>query len=43
MKLDGPILNDLQSKTGQPTAFTMGQRYVAMEKLQTATATSDLT
>lgn len=42
MKLDGPILNDLESKTGRPTAFTMGQRYVAVKKLQTANATSDL-
>ena len=42
IQLEGPILNDLQSKTGQPTAFTMGQRYVAMDKLATATATSDL-
>ncbi len=42
MKLEGPILNDLESKTGQPTAFTMGQRYVAVEKLAKAKTTSDL-
>lgn len=42
MKLEGPILNDLESKTGKPTAFTMGQRYVAVEKLAKAKATSDL-
>ena len=42
MKLEGPIPNDLESKTGQPTAFTMGQRYVAAEKLAKAMATSDL-
>ena len=42
MKLEGPIPNDLESKTGQPTAFTMGQRYVAAEKLAKAKVTSDL-
>lgn len=42
MKLDGPILNNLESKSGRATAFTMGQRYVAVEKLKTAKATSDL-
>ncbi len=42
MKLKGPILNDLESKTGQPIAFTMGQRYVAVAKLAKAKATSDL-
>lgn len=42
MELKGPIPNDLESKTGQPTAFTMGQRYVAVEKLAKAKTTSDL-
>lgn len=42
IKLEGPILNDLKSKTGQPTAFTMGQRYVAVEKFASTKVTSDL-
>ncbi len=42
LRLDKPIINDLQSKTGQPTAFTMGQRYVSLERLKTARTTSEL-
>jgi len=42
MKLKRPIPNDLTSKTGRPTAFTMGQRYVSAECLQNATSTSKL-
>ena len=42
MKLEGAILNDLRSKSGQPTAFTMGQRYVSAERLQRAGRTSEL-
>lgn len=41
-KLDAPIPNDKKSKTGKPTAFTMGQRYVSLERLKTAKTTSDL-
>lgn len=40
--LAGPIPNDKMSKTGKPTAFTMGQRYVASEKLTISKTTSDL-
>ena len=43
LKLEKPIINDLLSKNGQPTAFTMGQRYVLMEKLARARVTSELT
>ncbi|PQO45594.1 hypothetical protein [Blastopirellula marina] len=42
LTLDHPIPNDKRSKSGKPTAFTMGQRYVASEKLMTARTTSDL-
>ena len=42
IRLDRPIPNDKRSKTGKPTAFTMGQRYVASETLLTARTTSDL-
>lgn len=41
-KLEGPIPNDLKSKTGKTTAFTQNQRYVASERLKTAKTTSDL-
>jgi hypothetical protein len=40
--LPKPIENNLKSKAGKPTAFTMGQRYVAMDKLVNAKVTSDL-
>lgn len=42
LKLVAPIPNDKRSKTGKPTAFTMGQRYVSSEALGTAKTTSDL-
>jgi hypothetical protein len=42
IKLEMPIPNDIHSKTGQPTAFTMGQRYVTIDKLLKAKTTSDL-
>jgi len=40
--LPAPIPNDKKSKTGKPTAFTMGQRYVSSEALAIAKTTSDL-
>ena len=42
LRLDRPIPNDKLSKTGKPTAFTMGQRYVSSERLRQARTTSDL-
>ncbi|WP_199169827.1 hypothetical protein [Rhodopirellula bahusiensis] len=42
IKLDQPIPNDKRSKSGKPTAFTMGQRYVPSERLLIAKVTSDL-
>lgn len=42
LTLQNPIPNDKRSKSGKPTAFTMGQRYVPSEKLIVARATSDL-
>jgi hypothetical protein len=42
LRLAAPILNDLKSKSGKPTAFTMGQRYIASERLLMAKMTSDL-
>lgn len=42
LKLPQPIPNDKRSKTGKPTAFTMGQRYVSSEALLAAKTTSDL-
>lgn len=42
VKLNDPIPNDKRSKTGKPTAFTMGQRYVSSEALVEAKTTSDL-
>ena len=42
LKLDRPIPNDKRSKTGKPTAFTMGQRYVSSNALRLARTTSDL-
>lgn len=40
--LPQPIPNDKLSKTGKPTAFTMGQRYVSAAELLKAKTTSDL-
>ena len=40
--LTASIPNDLKSKTGKPTAFTMGQRYISSERLWQAKTTSDL-
>jgi hypothetical protein len=42
LKLPLPIPNDMQSKSGKVTAFTMGQRYVSSEALLKAKTTSDL-
>jgi hypothetical protein len=42
IKLDTPIPNNKVSKTGKNTAFTMGQRYVSIEKLRVAKSTSEL-
>lgn len=42
LKLPKPVPNDKRSKTGKPTAFTMGQRYVSSEALLEAKTTSDL-
>ncbi len=42
LKLPQPIPNDKRSKTGKPTAFTMGQRYVSSEALLEAQTTSNL-
>lgn len=42
MKLPQPIPNDMKSKSGKVTAFTMGQRYVSSEGLLKAKTTTDL-
>lgn len=42
LTLPKPVPNDKRSKTGKPTAFTMGQRYVSSEALLEAQTTSDL-
>ena len=42
LRLDRPIPNDKLSKTGKTTAFTVGQRYIANERLRQAKTTSDL-
>jgi len=42
VRLDGPVLNDLRSASGRPTAFTQGQRYVRLDDLVKAKHTSDL-
>jgi hypothetical protein len=42
LTLPKPVPNDKRSKTGKPTAFTMGQRYVSSEALLEAKTTSDL-
>ncbi|MCR9207654.1 MAG: restriction endonuclease [bacterium] len=40
--LNQPIPNDKRSKSGKPTAFTMGQRYVPSDALLIAETTSEL-
>ena len=42
LKLTSPIPNNQRSKSGKPTAFTMGQRYVSSQQLLAAKWTSDL-
>lgn len=42
LRLDKPIVNDLKSKTGSTTAFTMKQKYVSLDRLKAAKTTSDL-
>lgn len=42
LRLPGPIPNNLKSQSGKPTAFTMGQRYIASERLLVAKTTGDL-
>jgi hypothetical protein len=42
IRLDEPIVNDLQSASGRRTAFTQGQRYVKLDNLRRAKLTSDL-
>jgi len=42
LKLAAPIPNNQRSKSGKPTAFTMGQRYVSSQQLVAAKLTSDL-
>lgn len=42
LRLRAPIANDLESDGGRSIAFTQNQRYVSLEKLKTATYTSQL-
>lgn len=42
LRLERAIPNDKLSQSGKTTAFTMGQRYVASERLKQAKTTSDL-
>lgn len=42
IKLDAPVINDLTSESGRPTAFTQGQRYVVLDRLLSAKTTSDV-
>ena len=42
IRLDGPIVNDLESASGQTVAFTQNQRYVPLDRLRTARITSEL-
>ncbi len=42
LKLAAPIPNNQRSKSGKPTAFTMGQRYASSQQLLAARLTSDL-
>ena len=41
-RLPAPILNDMTSQSGRPTAFTQNQRYVSLQRLKAARTTSDL-
>jgi hypothetical protein len=42
IRLQAPIVNDLTSETGRNIAFTQGQRYVSLSRLQAAKTTSQL-
>lgn len=42
LNLASPIPNNQRSKSGKPTAFTMGQRYVSSQQLLAANWTTDL-
>jgi hypothetical protein len=42
LRLERAIPNDKRSQSGKNTAFTMGQRYVACERLKQAKTTADL-
>ncbi|MCX5051983.1 hypothetical protein OG895_32465 [Streptomyces sp. NBC_00201] len=42
VQLGQPILNDTVTETGRPWAWTLGQRYTSLDRLKTATRTSDL-
>lgn len=42
IKLAGPIPNDVRAASGRPWAFVLGQRYVDLNALKNAKATSDL-
>jgi hypothetical protein len=42
VRLEAPVVNDLTDHNGRPTAWTMMQRYVALDGLKAAELTSDL-
>ena len=42
IKLKQKIINDQKDKSGKNVAFVMGQRYVTLESLKTASKTSEL-
>lgn len=42
VRLEGPIMNDLVSESGRTVAFTQSQRYVSLDRLLKAKATSEL-
>jgi hypothetical protein len=42
VRLDRPVVNDTTSVSGKPWAWTLGQRYTRLERLRTASATSEL-
>lgn len=42
IKLQAPIVNDVKASTGRGWAWTLGQRYTRLDRLQKATTTSDL-
>ena len=42
VKLKQKIINDQKDKSGKNVAFVMGQRYVTLESLKTASKTSEL-